>query len=95
MQSVKKIPWSLNYVPDWFVTDEQLKIWRDDDKYCNAYGLIKWYGGYQKRKTQKAKIKEELMPNACHLSRWWGWCVPEDEKQRTKIIFFDHLICLD
>ena len=92
MQSVKKIPWSLNYVPDWFVTDEQLKIWRDDDKYCNPYGLIKWYDGYQKRKTQKAKIKEELMPIACHLSIWRGWCVPEDEKQRTEF-FFDHLIC--
>ena len=31
----------------------------DDDK------LIRWYEGYQKRKAQKAKIKDELMPISC------------------------------
>ena len=25
----------LEYVPDWFVTQQQIKIWRDDDEYCN------------------------------------------------------------
>ena len=50
----------LGYVPDWFVTQEKLKIWHDDDEYCNDDEFIEWYNGYQKRKAQKAKIKEEL-----------------------------------
>ena len=47
----------LEYVPDWFVTQQQIKIWRNDDAYCDDDELIKWYNGYQKRKAQKAKIK--------------------------------------
>ena len=40
----------------------------------------------KKRRAQKAKIKEELMPIAWHTSRWWDWCVPEDEKKRDRKI---------
>ena len=46
----------------------------DDDKF------FKWYDGYKKRKAQKAKINKELLPIAWHPSRWWDWCVREDEK---------------
>ena len=32
------------------------------------------------------------MPIAWHSSRWWDWCVPEDEKKETeqswKFFFF-------
>ena len=42
------------------MTQEQIKIWRDE-YYDKA---AEWYEGYQKRKTQKAKIKEELLPIA-------------------------------
>ena len=42
--------------------------------------FFKWYDGYKKRKAQKASIKEDLMPIAWHSLRWWGWCVPENEK---------------
>ena len=38
----------------------------------------------KKRKAQKAKIKEELLPIAWHPLRWWDWCVPEDEKRETE-----------
>ena len=69
------------FVPDWFATQQQLKTWHDDDKYCNYHGLIKWYDGYKKRKAQKLKIKEGLMRIAWNPSRWWDWCVPKDEKQ--------------
>ena len=75
---------SLKYVPDWFVTHQQIKIWRDDDKYCSDHELIKWYKGYQKRKAQKSEIKEELMPIAWHPSRYWDWCMSEDEKRETE-----------
>ena len=54
----------LKYVSDYFVTHQQQKIWRDDDKYCNDHELIKWYDEYKKRKAQKASIKEELLPFA-------------------------------
>ena len=52
-------------VPDWFVTQQQLKLWHDHAYYCNDDSLIKWYKDHKKRKTEKAKIKEELLPIAC------------------------------
>ena len=63
---------SLQYIPDWFVTQQQVKLWYDTDDYCNDDKLIEWYDGYKKRKAQKAKVKEELIPPALHPSRWWG-----------------------
>ena len=39
---VQKRPCLLEYLPDWFVTLQQLKIWHDDDEYCNDDKLIKW-----------------------------------------------------
>ena len=77
-------PYQLKDVHDWFVTDEEIKIWRDDNNYCNDHELIKWYKRYQKRKAQKAPVKEELMPIAWHPSRSWDWCMSEDEKQETE-----------
>ena len=82
-KAVTDHPSSLHFVPDWFVT-QQLKIWYDDDVYCNDDGLIEWYEGYKKRKAQKTLIKKGLMPIAWHQSRWWDWCMSEDEKQETK-----------
>ena len=57
----------LVFCPDWFVTQEQIKSWYDDDYDDEATG---WYEGYQKRKAQKASIKEELLPIAWHPSRY-------------------------
>ena len=37
-----------------------------------------------KGKTQNAKVKEDLLPIAWHPSRWWDWCVPNDEKKETE-----------
>ena len=74
----------LEHVPGWFVTQQQLKIWHDDDDYCNDDKLIDWYNGFQKRKAQKAKIKEELLPIAWHPDCVMDWCMSEDEKRRRK-----------
>ena len=63
-KAVKKYQWLLKYVPDWFVTHQQIKIWHDNDDYCNDDELIEWYDGYKVRKAQKASIKEELLPIA-------------------------------
>ena len=91
---VEKYPWALEYVPDWFVKCEELNLWHDylyhnNDRFVCSYHnkydrFIKWCNGYQKRKAQKAKIKEELMPIAWHASRWWDWCVPENKKKKRQ-----------
>ena len=75
---------SLHFVPDWFVTQEQIDLWHDDDDYGNNDEIIVWYEGYKRRKTQKASIKEELVPIAWYLDRVKDWCLPEDEKRRWK-----------
>ena len=74
----------LKYVPDWFVTDQQIKIWHNNDSYCNNDKRIAQCKGYQKHKAQKAQIRKWLMPIPWHPSRWWDWCVPEDEKKETE-----------
>ena len=66
---VRRDPYSLQFVPDWFVTEEQIDVSYYDDEYCDDDELIEWYNNYHRRKPQKASIKEELMPNACHPSR--------------------------
>ena len=35
-RAVEEDPWSLLHDgPNWFVTQEQVKLWRSDDYYCN------------------------------------------------------------
>ena len=80
-EAIQKRPCLLEYVPDWFVTQGQIKLWHDDNGY---YKFIEWYDSYIKRRAQKASIKEELLPIALHPSRWWDWCVPEDEKKEKE-----------
>ena len=54
-KAVGRRPWNPRNVPDWFVTQQQLKLWHD---HCNNNRLIKWYEDYQKRKAQKASVKK-------------------------------------
>ena len=86
-KAVRKERFSLLFVPDWFVTQQQIKYLRDDndDSYNNTF--INWCDGYKKGKAQKAKIKDELMPVGWHPSRWWDWCLLNDEKQETEKLF--------
>ena len=78
---------SLQHVPDWLVTQEQIDLWYGKRYVYNDDRIIKWYKGYKKREIQKASIKKELIPTAWHPSKWWDWCVPEDEKKETEKIF--------
>ena len=67
---VGKCPSSLMYVPDWLVMQQQIKLWHDDDEYCDGDDeLIEWYNGYKKRQAQKAQIEKELMFIAWHPLR--------------------------
>ena len=52
---VKKYLWLLKYVPDWFVTHQQIKIWHDDHDYCNDNEVIEWYEGYKNAWARKQK----------------------------------------
>ena len=82
--AVEKEPYSLQYVPDYFVTQEQIDLWHDYDDYCGDDEVIEWYDGYKKRRTQKAQIEKELLPIAWHPSKYWDWCMSEDEKKETE-----------
>ena len=80
--AVRKDPFSLQDVPDWFVTQRQIKTWRDDDDYGNYDdGVITWYDSYKKRTAQKAQIKEKLLPLAWQPTRMRNWWMEEDEKK--------------
>ena len=83
-ESVRYDSSSLQYVPDYFVTQQQVKIWYNYNGCCKVNELIKWYNGYQKLKTQKAQIKEELIAIACYPSKWWDWCMSEEGKKETE-----------
>ena len=83
---VRSDSYSLQFVPNWSVTNEQINGWRDDDEYCDDDELIEWYNGYQRRKAQKASIKEELMPIAWHPNCAKDWSMSEDEQRLWPLI---------
>ena len=83
-KAVWKGPSSLHYVPDWFVTQQQIKIWHDNDDYSDDDRLIKWSEYYQKCKTHKMQIETESMRIASHPSRWGHWCLDEDKKKEIE-----------
>ena len=91
-KAVRGDPSSLQFIPDWFVTKEDIDLWHD--YVYSDWGVSKLYDGYQKRKAQKASVKEELMPIAWNPSRWWDWCVPEDEKKETEKLWKEQVVVL-
>ena len=86
-KAVREDPFSLLCVPDWFVTQQQVKIWHHDDDFYDDDDddeIIEWYNGHEKYKAQKAQIKKELMLIAWHPSHWWDWCMSEGKKKETE-----------
>ena len=82
---VRGDPRTLLFVTDWFVTREGVAMCYNNSEYCDDEdNFFKWYEGYKKRRAQKASIKEELSPIAWHPSRYWDWCMSEDEKKETE-----------
>lgn len=51
---VKKCPWLLVYMPDWFVT---LKMPENINNYKEINDLVKWCDDYKQREAQKAQNK--------------------------------------
>ena len=56
-KAVKEDPFSLVCVPDWFVTQQKVKLWHDDDNFYDDE-IIEWYNDCEKRKAQKVQIKK-------------------------------------
>ena len=83
-KAVKDDPSSLQFVPDWFVTQQKIHAWYDDDYWYDNHEMIEWYDSYKKRKAQKSKIKEEILPISWYPSRVMDWCMSEDENRRWK-----------
>ena len=84
-KAAKDYLFSLQFVPYWFITQQQIDVWYDDDYVYNDNKMIKWHDGYTEwPKAQKASIKEELLHNAWHPNRVIDWCMPEDEKRWWK-----------
>ena len=82
-KAVRRYLFSLQFVPDWFETQQQLKIWHDYwfvSQQQLAVWYTEWYEGYKKRKAQKAKIKEALLPIAWHPDRVMDWYMSGDKK---------------
>ena len=64
-KAVRDDPSYLVCVPDWFVRQQQVNMWYDDYYNDDDYDeVIGWNNGYQKRKAEKTKRKEKLMPIA-------------------------------
>ena len=53
-KAIKRYLYLLKYVPDWFITDQQIKIWHDNNYRCNDDELIEWHKGYQKLLKRRA-----------------------------------------
>ena len=57
---------SLQFAPDWFAAQKQVKIWYDDKDYCfddndgGDHELIAWGNGYKIRISQKSDIKKKV-----------------------------------
>ena len=60
-------------------------MWYDSSEYCHDEDdFFKWYDSYEKRKAEKAPMKEELIPIAWHPSRYWDWYMSGDEKKQRQ-----------
>ena len=83
---VENSPCTLRFVPGHFNTQEMCDRAVRDEPSSLQYvpDWFKEYNGYKKRKTQKAKIKEEFLLNTWYPNGVMDWCMPEDEKTGTE-----------
>ena len=62
-KALREDPSSLVCVPDWFVTQRQIKVLHDDyDDDDGANDIIEWHDGYQKCRVPKAPIEKDKFP---------------------------------
>ena len=85
-KAVKKYLWLLKYVPDYFVTDEQIKIWHGNDEYCNDNDMIEWFEGYQIRKAKKSLNKRRTSTHSLAPIKALGLVYVRRRKTRDRKI---------
>ena len=49
--------------------------------------LLTWNIKFEKQKTLKTMLSDELIPIAWHPKRWWNFCVSEVKKKEIDRIF--------
>ena len=55
--------------------------------------FLAWNTKFEKRKTLKKELNEELMPVAWHPNGCWDWCISEDEKKNRSNVFWRVIEC--
>ena len=51
--------------------------------------LMVWHNRCKQCKAFKKQLNRELTPVAWHPTRWWVWCLQEDEKKEIEPRFAD------
>ena len=55
--------------------------------YKNSVRILVWHFKFEKCKSVKKDISEELITIEWHRKRWWNLCMSEDEKKEKETIF--------
>ena len=48
-----------------------------------------WRNRLKQDKAFTKELGKELLPAAWRPTRWWDWCMPEDEEKVVEYIFTD------
>ena len=67
--------------------DDDNNFYEDNPETIIHVKLLAWHNKFEKYEAFKKHINKELMPVTWHPSRWWDWCMLEDEKKQIEPIF--------
>ena len=59
-KAIKDDPSSL-FIPDWFVTQQQLDAWLDDDYWYHDDDITEWYKSLYKTKGSESKDSRKII----------------------------------
>ena len=78
--------YSVQFVPDWFVTQQRRKYLRDNNDEWYHNKISEWYDDYRARKAQKVQIKKEFPPLvSIHQGTGIGVCQKTKKKETEKL----------
>ena len=66
-------------------------FYKDDPETVIHVRLLAWCNKFEKCKTLKKDISKELMSVEWPPTRWWDWCMLEDEKKEIDLFFTDKI----
>ena len=59
----------------------------DDPETIIHVRRMAWHNGLKQHKAFKKDMSKKLMPVAWHQTRWWDWCMSEDQEKGIEPIF--------